>query len=96
MYDKMEYHFISEAMGVAKPAKEFFAYCLNKINEHQGTSLLPQEVLMIGDSLSSDIAGAKAFGMQTCFYDKHKTGDTKGLCPDYRVEQLAELPAVVC
>ena len=92
MFDKCSHHFISEAMGVAKPAKDYFDHCLAKINQTQSIPLTPQEVLMIGDSLSSDIAGAKNAGMKTCFYDKHKTGDTKGLCPDFTVQTLSEIP----
>ena len=91
MYDKMAHHFISEAMGVAKPAWEYFDYCLTEINRNLTDAVKPDEVLMIGDSLSSDIAGAKAYGMKTCFYDKQKKGDTKGLCPDYIVTDLEKI-----
>ncbi|MBR4868011.1 MAG: HAD-IA family hydrolase [Clostridia bacterium] len=95
MYDKMEYHFISEAMGVAKPAKEYFAHCVKVINEGRPDPIQPQEILMIGDSLSSDIAGAKAFGMQTCFYDKHQKGDEKGIAPDFTVTRLEQILEVL-
>ena len=92
MFDQCSHHFISEAMGVAKPAKEYFDYCLAHINQTLSDPIAPQEVLMIGDSLSSDIAGAKNAGMKTCFYNKHKTEDTKGLCPDFTVQALSQIP----
>lgn len=91
MKSQLDHCFISEDMGVAKPSNEYFAHCLNTINAHLSTPLLPQEVMMIGDSLSSDIAGAKAYGMQTCFYDKQKTGDTKGIQVDFVVTHLQEI-----
>ena len=30
--------------------------------------------MMIGDSLTSDMAGAIGYGMHTCFFDKQKSG----------------------
>ena len=48
--------FISEKMGVSKPTKEFFDICFNKVNAKK------QEVIMIGDSISADIMGAKEYG----------------------------------
>ncbi len=95
MYDKFSHHFISEAMGVAKPAKEYFDYCLNKINQDQPNPILPHEVLMIGDSLTSDMAGAMHAGLKTCFYDKHKREDTKGLAVDFIVTHLQEIGSLL-
>ena len=45
--------FVSEDMGVTKPAPEFFERCLAEIREPRETCI------MIGDSLSSDMLGAK-------------------------------------
>ena len=32
------------------------------------------EMIMIGDSVSSDINGAKNAGIKTCYFDKSETG----------------------
>lgn len=45
--------FVSEDMGVAKPSEEFFDICLKQIGEPK------ESCIMIGDSLSSDMLGAK-------------------------------------
>ncbi|MCR4882348.1 MAG: YjjG family noncanonical pyrimidine nucleotidase [Clostridiales bacterium] len=45
--------FISEDMGVAKPSAAFFDLCLKQIGEPKSSCI------MIGDSLSSDMLGAK-------------------------------------
>ena len=55
--------FISEELGAIKPTPEFFRRILARI----GTD--PAECLMVGDSLTSDIAGATRAGMPCVFYN---------------------------
>ena len=71
--------FISEAIGAAKPSPRFFEACLAAL-----APLRPDEVLMIGDSLTADIAGAKACGIRTCWYrhGSHKDGSMADYCVD--------------
>jgi YjjG family noncanonical pyrimidine nucleotidase len=74
----MTFNFISEEMGVQKPKREFFELALDTVNrylkERGEKEIDKSEVIMIGDSLSSDINGAKNSEMQTCFFDRHKDG----------------------
>ena len=63
-----DYFFISEHAGAAKPAPAFFDYAFRELNENRSVPILPQETLIIGDSLSSDIAGGLQYGMKTCYY----------------------------
>ena len=87
--------FISEKIGVSKPSEEFFLYCLNELNierNRQGEcEILPSEIIMIGDSLSSDISGAIGVGFKTCFFDKNKSGITNDLPIDYVVSALDDI-----
>lgn len=85
--------FISEKIGFSKPSKEFFSYCLNEINaERQETQkILPSEVIMIGDSLTSDMAGGIEMGFKTCFFDKYSIGNSNGLPVDYTVDKLEDI-----
>lgn len=87
--------FISEQIGAQKPSKEFFAHCMNEINrnaaERGESTILPSEVIMIGDSLSSDMSGAINYGMRTCLFDKHGEGKTNGLPIDHVVLSLEEI-----
>lgn len=55
--------FISEEVGYQKPQKEFFDYCFERM---EGAAR--EETLIIGDSLSSDIKGGNAAGIDTCWY----------------------------
>jgi YjjG family noncanonical pyrimidine nucleotidase len=58
--------FISEEIGYQKPDPRFFAHML----EVTGLSEQKRYSLMIGDSLSSDIAGGIASGMDTLWLNK--------------------------
>lgn len=53
--------FISEEIGAQKPSAEYFEAVFNNIPYSK------EEALIIGDSLTSDIAGGIAFGVDTCF-----------------------------
>ena len=67
MLQYFEKLFVSDRIGFPKPQKEFFDACFRELPE-----LHPAEVLMIGDSISSDISGAYAYGMRTCWFNKKK------------------------
>ncbi len=77
--------YISEEVGAIKPLSVFF----EKICREQG--VLPSECLMIGDSLSSDVAGAKAAGMDSCWYNPRGERNTASVSPDYEIRTLTEL-----
>lgn len=64
-------YFISEKMGVAKPAKAYFDRCFAELPD-----LSPHETVMIGDSVTADIRGAADYGIHTCWYDHAKTGES--------------------
>ncbi len=77
--------FISEELGYKKPQKEFFEKANEKIKGNK------EEMLLIGDSLSSDILGGINYGIDTCWLvDKDKVNKTK-IIPTYRIEKLTDL-----
>jgi 2-haloacid dehalogenase len=55
---------ISEEIGAAKPAKEFFDTAFARLGHPS-----KREVLMIGDSWASDIQGAVQYGIDACWYN---------------------------
>ena len=55
---------ISEEVGAAKPDGRIFDVAFDKMNQPD-----KDKVLMIGDSLSSDIAGGQAYGIDTCWFN---------------------------
>ena len=81
--------FISQNVGVNKPAKEFFDRCFAQIPDFD-----PAKTMIVGDSLSSDIRGGKNAGIATCWVNpRHASpGD---LQPDYEIEALHRLPALL-
>jgi len=55
---------ISEEIGAAKPAKEFFDLAFARLGHPS-----KREVLMIGDGWGSDIVGAVRYGIDACWYN---------------------------
>ena len=78
--------FISDEMGVNKPGKEYFDKVLAQIPE-KDTS----KILVVGDSLTSDMQGGKNAGLMTCLYDsKNKITLPHPLC-DFKVTNLNDI-----
>lgn len=81
--------YISEEVGSIKPSRKFFEQILIDLNG------APCGCLMIGDSLSSDIYGAKNIGMATCWYNpKQRTAPTAAMA-DFSISKLSELCSIV-
>ena len=93
------HHFISGKMGISKPAQEFFAFCLDEITadakKRGDAEILPSEVLMVGDSLTSDMRGAVNSGLKSCFFDFKHSGKTGDLPLDYVIDNLTELRTIL-
>lgn len=78
--------FISESLGCAKPAREFFDAVVAK------TGALPKsDYLIIGDSLTSDIAGGVNAGIDTCLFDRENRDIPQPQQPAYVVHSPKEL-----
>lgn len=95
LYDYFDHFFISEAIGAQKPSREFFDYCVKTITEQERSALLPEEILIIGDSVSADISGGKQYGMKTCLYAADRA-DRSVPEADFVVKELAEIPQIFC
>lgn len=86
----IEHLVISEEVGAAKPDPMFFAIALERLGRPD-----PRDVLVIGDSLSSDIAGGIAAGLDTCWFNPAGKGRGDGPVPTYEIRSLAELPSIL-
>lgn len=86
----MEDIFISEVLGSVKPKKEFFDKCFEKI-----PNLKKERVLLIGDSLSSDIQGAKNANVSSCWYNPKGKLAEGNLQPDYIIKNLWEVEQIL-
>lgn len=78
--------YISEEMGIIKPERAFFARILNE----QGIKNA-EECLMVGDSLTSDIAGAASAGIHTCWFNPDHRQTSSPIVPDYEIADLRKL-----
>ncbi len=76
--------FISEDIGVPKPQPAFFEAVFRALPEFQ-----PAEMLVVGDSMTADIAGGQAAGLDTCWYNPH--GKPNTAAPTYEIHALDEL-----
>ena len=77
----IEHLYISEDMGVNKPEKEFYDICLEGIGEPRETCI------MIGDSLSSDMLGAKNAGLASVWF--MPSGDVDAAVREYDIDYCA-------
>ena len=75
---------ISEEVGAAKPDPAYFAAALSRIG-----SPPREQVLLIGDSWSSDIAGANGYGIDACWYNPGRQPRPGPVA--YEVQRLEEL-----
>jgi YjjG family noncanonical pyrimidine nucleotidase len=77
---------ISDEVGVAKPDPRIFDLALERMR-----CPARSEVLMIGDSLSSDIAGAVSYGIDACWYNPEERAADADLAARYEIRALGEL-----
>lgn len=80
--------FISESMGATKPERAYFDMALERAGIKSEEE--KHRVLVVGDSLTSDIAGGIGAGLDTCWYNPecHESGD---VVPTYTIKKLDEL-----
>lgn len=81
---------ISEEIGVAKPSREFFEYALNVVGNPS-----KKDVLIVGDSLFSDIQGANNIGIDACWYNPNQTQVVNTINIKYVISDLREIIAIV-
>jgi YjjG family noncanonical pyrimidine nucleotidase len=78
--------FISEEIGFSKPHRYFFENVFAQIGD------IPRgSILLVGDSLSADISGGHASGIDTCWYNPKRASDKGSLRPTYEIGSLIEL-----
>ena len=81
--------YISETIGFIKPTEEFYHYMMNDLK------CRPEECLMIGDSITNDIVGAKAIGMNVCYYNANGKRKPENVSVDYDVNYMRDLAQIL-
>ncbi len=85
LYPLFKGSFISEVVGAEKPDPAFFAAVAHAIDGFEAA-----KTLVVGDSLTSDIAGGIAAGLDTCWFNpKHL--ENPGLPVTFTVDRLEDL-----
>ena len=82
----LEQVFISEQMNVSKPQKLFFDLVAQKIEGYT-----PENALVIGDSLTSDIQGANTAGLDCVWLNLENAPNDKGLKVTFEAKSLDEI-----
>lgn len=80
---------ISDEIGFAKPDKQFFDYTLEQLN-HKNSN----DVLIIGDNLTSDILGGINSGIDTCWINFHNR-NLHNIKPTFEINNISELPSLL-
>ena len=83
---EFDHVFISEVVDVEKPNKGFFDAVFAEIGEYN-----KEEVLIVGDSLTSDIQGGVNAGIKTCWFNPKGVENTSALKPDYEIRDIGEV-----
>ena len=78
--------FVSEDIGFEKPAKEIYDRVLDKLGCTDRS-----EVMMVGDSLTTDIQGANNAGIPCCWFNPKHKARPADLRIDYEIDEIRQL-----
>ena len=81
---------ISDEIKISKPDPRIFDYALDKLGYKDKS-----RVLMIGDSLTSDMQGGVNAGIDTCWYNPNHLENKSGLNLTYEIHSLKELKEIL-
>lgn len=87
---EFDHIFISEVVGIEKPNLGFFDTVFAEIGAYN-----KDEVLIVGDSLTSDIQGGVNAGIKTCWFNPNGMENTSKLQPDYEIKDIEEVLEIV-
>ena len=82
--------FVSEKLDSEKPNRKIFDTALRSLGVENR-----ERVLMVGDSLTSDIQGGINAGLDTCWFNPSHNENPGKVCPTYEIETLEELYPLV-
>ncbi len=80
---------ISQEVGIGKPDRQVFDLTLKRLE------LTPAEVVMVGNSLESDVAGANGVGIRSIWLNRVGEKNKTQIKPDAEIENLDLLETVL-
>lgn len=81
----------SEKAGYQKPDPRIFDYAFSELQIEKKA-----KVLIVGDSLTSDIQGGWNFGIDTCWFNPDQRINHTDILPTYEIKELTDLLKIVC
>ena len=90
LYRFFEKVFVSQEIGHNKPSKAYFDACFAQIPGFD-----PARAMIVGDSLTSDIAGGINAGIRTCWVNPQHLPCPDHIHPDHEIEYLSQLEALL-
>lgn len=88
-----DWFFVSEKLGVSKPAAAFFDGAFAELNKGRETPVRPADCVIIGDSLTSDMAGGRGYGMRTCYFRRPGASESRDV--SWQVSDLRQIPELL-
>ena len=88
--DRLDGVFISDEIGCEKPDSGFFAPVFAALGD-----TAREDILIVGDSLTSDMQGGLRVGIRTCWFRHPGKENTLGLPLDYVVDRLPEVLEII-
>ncbi|MBE7035669.1 MAG: noncanonical pyrimidine nucleotidase, YjjG family [Ruminococcaceae bacterium] len=82
--------FISELVGAEKPNTTYFDYVFEKMGITD-----KKEVLLIGDSLTSDMLGGFSAGIDTCWFNPDHKPNSLNIPVTYEIDDLGQIENIV-
>ena len=77
---------VSDEIGVSKPHEAFFDHVFEQMGYPD-----KKEVLMVGDSISSDIRGGNQYGIDTCWYNPESLHNNSKFQATFEIAELSIL-----
>ena len=84
--DMFDWLVISEQVGIAKPAVAIFDHTFNLMGNPN-----KEHILMVGDTVNSDILGAQNAGIDSCWLQHPGFELPPGITPTYKITELVQL-----
>lgn len=82
--------YVSEAVGAAKPDLRYFQYVFSQIGEPEKA-----KYILVGDSLTSDILGARNAGIDSIWYNPKYQKNVLPEAPTYEVRSFDDITKIL-
>ncbi len=81
---------VSDEIGTSKPNSAYFDYVMKECSFPK-----KEKILVVGDSLNSDIKGGLNYGLDTCWCNLFDKKNDTDLIPHFEINQLSELKNIL-